>query len=189
MALFQEQTDKLMDQLEQLSGRERMLVGVGGFAAVVLFGFILSFFLNSSLRSQESNNRDLEIKLERILQKQSEYVAARKKVKELENRIQTRGVRSLIPYLDRASRAYQLRITSMNPIVLERAGKRNSRVIEKSVRIELNKADLGAIARFFQKVERSGRVVKVRRLTMRPNFVDSKRVNVVAIVSSYILKK
>jgi hypothetical protein len=188
MALFQNQIDKSIEQLENLSGRERMLVGVGGLSAIVLIGFLVFLMLNSSLKNQEANNRDLEIKLERILQKQGEYLAARRKVKQIEQRIRTKGVRSLIPYLDRKSRKFNLRISSMRPIQSESTtGKKQNNVKENPVRIELNKADLSAVARFFQAVERSGRVVKIRKLLMRPNFADPKKVNVVAEVSSFIL--
>lgn len=189
MALFQNQIDKVVDQLETISARERMLLLVGGLAALLLGGFLVSLLISSSLQQQESTNREMELNLEKILRKQGEYFAARKKVKQMEARIRTKGVTRLIPYLDSASKRFQLRIESMRNVSLDVREGKKKRVKELSVRVELLKADLGAVARFFESVERSGRVVKVRQLRMRPNFSDSKKVDVVAVVSSFVMNK
>ncbi len=188
MALFEEKIDAATDYIERLSPRDRMLLLVVVGGVFLLFAFFFSLYVGGKERAMVSTNRDLELKLRKMLQIKGEFEDARRKVRALEQRLKTTGSVNLIPFLDRISRKFNINITSMNPVVDEIAPRKNSRIKASSVRIQIQAVELANLARFLDAIENSGKVVKVVELQLRPNFSDPSKPDVKAVISTYILK-
>ena len=190
MALLQESIDKTVDQLEQLTSRERMLVLVGSVAGLLLIGYIFSLWFNSSLNEIESNNQALERKLEEISRNQTKFDRAKQKVQRIKRRIANNRV-DLSTFVSQQSQKFAISIESMNFINprSEGAEKRDKDVLEKSVRIEMKATPLANLAKFLDSLENSGKIVKVRQLRMNPNFSNPEKIDVTATISTYSLKK
>ena len=190
MALFEEKIDSATDYLERLSPRDRMLLLIIGVGVLIMVSFFFSIYVGSKERSMLSNNRDLELKLRKMLTIQGEFEYARRKVRELEQRLKTTGSVNLIPFLDQISRKFSINITSMNPVSNDMSPTRkNSRITASSVRIQIQAVELANLARFLDAVENSGKIVKVVEIQLRPNFSTPSKPDVKAVISTYILKK
>ncbi len=188
MAFLQNQIDTAVDRLEQLTSRERMLVLVGSVAGILLLGYIVSLWVNSSLTGIEGSNQVMERRLETISQIQGQYEQAQNKVRQIKRKIANNRV-DLVRFVSAQSQTFSLNIDSMNFINDQSSSKKNKDVAERAVRIELKKAPLANLAKFLDALENSGKIVKVRKLRMRPNFAEPDKIDVSATVATYTLKK
>jgi type II secretory pathway component PulM len=189
MALFQDQIDRLTDQLERLSPRDRMLVFIMFVAGLLLITYLTSLLIGQSIETADANNRELEIRLEDINQIQGQFEQARQKVREIEQRIASNNV-ELVRFLGDLSSQHKIDIHSMSPATVESRTpqKQQSKVREESVQIEMRGATLATLARFLDAIENSGHIIKVRRLRLTPNFNKPENVDVTATISTYGLK-
>jgi hypothetical protein len=89
--------------------------------------------------------------------------------------------------LDQLSQKNGINISSMTPVTGDTAS--DGRLRERSVRLSITAAELGALVRFLDGIENSGKVVKVRQLEMRPNFSNPATPDFTATISTYELVK
>ena len=129
----------------------------------------------------------LQRELEKILQLEGEFDRARKKVAQIERRVASNRV-NLISFLDQVSRSTGVSISQMDPAP-EATSRRGSRVKEETVRVNIAKVKVGPLARFMDRIENSGRLVKIRRLIVKPTFANRTVLEVSLHVSTYRLKK
>lgn len=188
MAFLQNQIDTAIDRLEQLTARERMLVLVGSVAGILLMGYIISLWVNSNIESIEGTNQAMERKLETISRIQGQYEQAQNKVRQIKRKIANNRV-DLVRFVSAQSQTFSLNIDSMNFISAQEGRNKNKEVAERAVRVELKKAPLANLAKFLDAIENSGKIVKVRKLRMRPNFSEPDKLDVTATIATYSLKK
>ncbi|GEM_PF-2130132 len=188
MAFFEEKVDQVTAYLEQQSPRDRVLALVIGVVGLLLLLYIGDLVIGGSFKSREGNNQELVKQLAQIAQLQSRFEVAKRKVERLEQRIKQAGRLNLITFLDQLSQKHSINISSMNPVSDAISATPNpSRLRERSVRISITAADLGALARFLDGIENSGQIVKVRELRMSPNFSEPAKPDFNAKVSTYDL--
>ena len=187
MALFEEQFEGVTEYLERLAPRERTVLLAGVGAGVALLGFLLYLWIGGSLDNRLADNTDRTRKLEKILQLEGEFDRARKKVAQIERRVASNRV-NLISFLDQVSRSTGVSISQMDPAP-EATSRRGSRVKEETVRVNIAKVKVGPLARFMDRIENSGRLVKIRRLIVKPTFANRTVLEVSLHVSTYRLKK
>ena len=186
MALFEQQVDSLVDYLERISPRDRMMLGVIVAGVSVLVLFLGSMFINGRQRSMEDANDQVRKKLVQIKQMQGKFEQARRQVQDLKRKLNQNRV-NLMPFLDKLSQKYSISISSMNPETVEVVGKNTTGIKEEAVRIQLQAVPLASLAKFLDAIENSGKVVKVRKLKLKPNFSDSAKPDVDAVISTYVL--
>lgn len=183
MALFSEPIERLTDALEQMAPRDRSLVLLLSAAVILFVSYFGSTYISRRVRQAEEENRDLIKKLEQIAQLEAQFNQARQKVLQLENQIEKNPV-SLVPFLDQLSQKHKVTIDSMTPITAE-GDQKEARLRERAVRISMSAVPLASLAQFFDGIENSGKIVKVRQMTIKPNFTDPTKPDVDAVVASY----
>ena len=186
MEFVQSQIDRLVDQLERLSPRERLLIVTTAVSVAAVIFYLLSLFIGSSLDSLRVENRSLASKLEEIYRLEPLYRQARAKIEEVKARLANNRV-DLVRFLSDLSNRFNLLIQSMTP-EKEESKDLDSSVREESVRIEMQAIPIGELAKFLDAIENSGKIVKVRRLKLRPNFTQPDKLDVIATISSFTLK-
>ncbi len=186
MEFIQNQIDRLVDQLERLSPRERLLIVSAAVAGIAMVFYLTSLFIGSALNSLREENRTLVAKLEEIYRLEPIYRQAKAKIEAVKSRLANNRV-DLVRFLSDLSNRYNLLIQSMTP-EREESKDLDQSVKEESVRIEMQAVPIGELAKFLDAIENSGKIVKVRRLKLRPNFTQPDKLDVMATISSFTLK-
>jgi len=166
----------------RMSRREKLLVG-GTAAGFVLF--VGSVVLGQVARSVSRHEASIEEKtssLAQIAVYARDYAESERTRKELENRLGGPAP-SLVTHMQTLADKYGLGIGSMSDRGLNHVGGVDESVVE----LQIANAPLDKLVGLVNDVEKSPRIVKLRKLRVRRTTGDPKLLNVTLTVTTYSL--
>lgn len=165
----------------QMNARERRLVSILAFAGVFVLLLAVPFGLEYLVRSDASENAELEDAL-------SSVQDARGLVRERQAKRDTIAARyarkppELGGFLEQSARALKLEVTDSTPLPDVPHGKR---YVEHGTNVRLKKTGMLPLAKFLESLEKSGYPVAVSRLTIRKRSGEADSYDVDLGVTSY----
>lgn len=170
--------------LAQLTKRERMMLALAGVSVVIFIGSIIWASLSSAITRHEVSIEDKQQKLQQVAAYAQGFAETERARRELEGRLGGQGIR-LVSHLQEIANRNGLAITSLN----DRGEQKIDQVQEQIVDLEVRNMPIDKLSTVLNEVERSPRIVKVKKLRVRRLAGDEKLVNVSLTVATYALAR
>lgn len=164
-----------------LNPRERRLALTMGAVVGFLVLIGLPVGLESLVHAKRSDNDDLRTALDNVQRARAEVRERQLKKDSIAQRYANRAP-SLAGFLEQAARTQKLEVTDSVDRPEIPHGKRYT---ERNTVIHLKKAGMGAIARFLENIEKSGKAVALTRLNIRKRSGEPDSYDVEIGVSAY----
>jgi type II secretory pathway component PulM len=170
--------------LAQLTARERVMLALAGVSVVVFVGSITWAQLARSINRHELAIEEKLQSLQQVAAYAQTFQETERTRRELELRLGGQPLK-LVSHLQEITNRHGLTITSVN----DRGEVALDQVREQVVDLEVRNMPIDKLAALLSEVERSPRIVKVKKLRVRRQGSDEKLVNVSLTVATYQLAK
>jgi general secretion pathway protein M len=170
--------------LSRLSPRERVMGSAAGAAVILFVLFMVSMQIRSGVRSREARIEEKTRALAQVAALAGEYRRVQAERAAMEARLKGPPL-ALLSHVSQAGSALGIEVTDLRPAG---APQEVDGITEESVEINLPRIELGRLAQLLQGLERSPRLVKVRRLRVSTRTDDPKLVDATAVVTTYQIK-
>jgi hypothetical protein len=174
--------DKVSDYYTRLSDREQMmfvLLSFGGGVVVLILIYSLVGASNLALSSTIKNNRK---SLQNVAELSAKYRTLSQGIDDIERMIsQLPPNFQLGTELEMLAQSNQVKIESIK----NRPGSPHEFYVENQALVTLEQVQLRQLIDFLFSIENSGKPMRVSTLQIKPNFKDSKLLNVNFIVSIF----
>lgn len=170
--------------LGQLTPRERLLVSLAGVSVVVFVASITWTSLSSSIGRKEASIEEKALMLQQVAAYAQTYQESEAARRQMEMRLGSEPVR-LSSHVESVATANQVTIPTLSDL----GEKQLEGVRESLVEIRLPKIGLNELNALLNNLEKSQRVVRIRKVRMRRDPADPKMLNVTVVVGSYWLSK
>lgn len=175
-------------KLDRLNQRERLIIlgAAGVILCLLIFQFLISPYLNAAQKLDRALvQRKGEVAEMQLLQQ--EYRMLQEKAGGIKNTLEKRAADfSLFSFLDEQASAAEIKnfISYMKPSTSERS---EDEFLESLVEIKLQKVPLWKLVAFLERIESPENVVSIKRISLQENGDDSKRLDVILQVTTFVL--
>lgn len=170
--------------LAQLTQRERVMLALAGLSVVVFVGSVTWAQLAGAINRRELAIEEKLQNLQQVGAYAQTFQDTERSRRELELRMGGQPLR-LVTHLQEITNRHGLTITSLN----DRGEVAADQVKEQVVDLEVRNMPIDKLSAMLNEVERSPRIVKVKKLRVRRQGGDEKLVNVSLTVATYQLNK
>ena len=184
MAGLDDTTAALGRAFSQLSARERNLVAFAGVAFVIFVSSIAYTSLASAIGRREASIEEKGGMLQQVQAYARTYQEAEANRRQMELRLGTDTV-ALSGHVQNVAAAAKV----VSPTIADLGEKQLEGVREALVEIRLPKVGLNELNDLLNQLEKSPRIVRVRKVRMRRDNTDPKALNVTVVVGAYWLTK
>lgn len=175
-------TSKITENFEQLSMRERLMVGACGAVLIVFICFISWFTLSRKVELAQTRIHAKTTQLSQLMDLQSTFSRRELEGKQLQNKLKNNKVR-LISHLESAAKAAGVEIGNMTP---HDSNPDSDGIIETTVTIKLQRLSLTRLQEFLSRVENSSQsMIFVKRLRVNKRFDDKTLLDAEMAISTY----
>lgn len=174
-------TNKITDSFEQLSFRERIMVGAGGVMLLIFICFTSWIVLNRKVELAQTRNIAKTKQLAELVKLQSTFSKREMEGKQLQNKLKNNKIR-LISHLEGAAKTAGVEIGKMTP---HDSAPDADGIVETTVTIKLQKLSITRLQEFLTRVEDSQGIVFVKRLKVNKRFDDKSLLDAELAISTY----
>jgi general secretion pathway protein M len=175
---------RLLGWWRERNDRERVVLGIGAMAAVVLaiYGLVLDPLVTRSARLERKINQRQE-DLERVTKLAGEYRAAADDVAVLDQRVAAAGSFALLSFLEESASAQQIRnrLASIRPQPTQTLAP--YREVGAEVRFEA--ITLPQIVGYLEALDRAPQRIRIKSLRLKTRYADPKLLDGSFVVSTY----
>jgi len=168
----------------QLTARERLLVSLAGVSVVVFISSIVYSSLASSIGRREASIEEKSGLLQQVAAYAQTYQESESARRAMEMRLGSDPV-GLSGHVQSVAAEAKL----VSPSISDLGEKQLEGVREALVELRLPKVGLTEVNELLNRIEKSPRVVRVRKVRMRRDSGDPKMLNVTIVVGGYWLSR
>lgn len=176
---------EIQSRFQQLSARERRLVGIAGSAAGLFLLFALLFSLASTAASYRKRTEQKLIKFREVQALAGNYRDAEQTRLRTEQQLKSSNV-SLISYVEEKGTSAGLSIPTMTP--KGEVPLADGKIVESSLEIMMPDVRIDKLVTFLSEVERGPGVVKVKYLRLEPR-PAAENLTAWATIATYRMKQ
>lgn len=184
MERIQELIADISRYFSQLTKRERILVAVAAAGMVLFVGSIVYSSVSRRISRHEMSIEEKLLAFEQVAVYAQTFTESERERKELERRLSGEPIR-LLSFMQKLAEKHGLSIGSMS----ERGENTVDQVKESLIELQIAAAPIDKLTKMLDEIEREPRILKVRKLRLRPVTGSETDMNVTLTVGAYQLVK
>lgn len=175
-------TSKITDSFEQLSMRERLMVGAAGIVLVIFICFTSWMVLSNKVERAQMRTTAKSKQLTELVKLQSTFAKRELEGKQLQSKLKNNKLR-LISHLETAAKTAGVEIGNMTP---RDSNPDADGIVETTVTIKLQKLSITRLQEFLSRVENSSQgMVFIKKLHITKRFDDKSLLDAELAISTY----
>ncbi len=175
-------TGKISDRLAELSARERLMLTLGGVAAIVMICFMSWLFLSKKVELAHVRTTAKSKQLSELMALQSTYAKREMEGRQLQNKLRSNKIR-IISHLETAAKNAGVEIGNMTP---HDSNPDSDGIVETSVSLKLQRLSITRLQEFLTQVESgSQEMVFIKTLRVNKRFDDKSLLDAELTISTY----
>ena len=176
-------TDKVFASFERLSGREQIMVLAIVVCVLAMVLFLGGYGIRKDLKQRRTRISAKTEKLEEIAALKGDYQRRLAEQNRLAEEVQKNEGFSLLSYLEDVSNKAQIELGNATP---RNGEKTNSdQVQEEAAEVKVRGVSLDRLYEFMRLVEEGNRLVVVRRLKIKHNYQDDKKLDAAITIGTF----